>query len=124
MGRFFSIVFLALALGVTFCGREGFFRTAVYEEGDDAANALQIHRAKSLHELHGNYSRWRFHHPGPAFFYVYALGEALLCDATGLAPAPRNAYIYTGTLLQLAFYAAAIALVARHSKQPWLTATL
>ncbi len=122
--RIFWVLFLALACGITWSYRESFFRTAVYEEGDDAANALQIYRAKSLRELHGNYSRWGFHHPGPAFFYVYAAGEAVLHDKLRIAPAPRNAHLYAGALLQLAFYAAAVTLLARHARQPWLVAAV
>lgn len=122
--RIFAIVFLTLALAITFSSRERIFGTAYYEEGDDAANALQIARAKQFNELHGNYSRWNFHHPGPAFFYVYAAGEWLLHDVTGIAPAPRNAHLFAGMLLQLAFYAAAIALLAGHSRQPLLTTAL
>lgn len=124
MARLFAIVFFALAMGVTVTNREAFFGTARFEEGDDAANALQIHRAKHLQELHGNYSRYGFHHPGPAFFYVYAAGEWLLHDLTGIAPAPHNAHIYAATLLQLAFYAAAVALLAMRTRRPWVAVAL
>lgn len=119
-----AILFLALVVTVTVLNRECFFRTALYEEGDDAANALQIYRAKHFQELHGNYSRWGFHHPGPAFFYVYAAGEWLLHDVAPIAPTPHNAHIYAATVLQLAFYAAAIALAMRHARQPLLIAAL
>lgn len=120
----FAAVFLALGLFVTWANREAFFSTALYEEGDNAANALQIHRAKQFRELHGNYSRFGFHHPGPAFFYVYAAGERLWHDWLHIAPTPNNAHIYTGTLLQLAFYAAAIAVAVRRCRQPWVAAAL
>lgn len=124
MARIFFILFLTLALAITVGYRETFFSTSYYEEGDDASNALQIHRAKQFRELHGNYSRFNFHHPGPAFFYVYALGEVVLTDLTAIAPAPHNARLYTGVLIQLAFFAAAVALLARHSRQPGLTIAL
>jgi hypothetical protein len=124
VARTFSIVFLALALAITAAYRKSFFATPFHEEGDSASNALQIHRARSLREIHGNYSQWGFYHPGPAFFYVYAVGEAVLHDALHLTPAPRNAHTYAGTLLQLAFYAVAIALFARHTRQPALTVAL
>ncbi|MBI5766320.1 MAG: hypothetical protein HZA93_00885 [Verrucomicrobia bacterium] len=124
MARTFSIVFLALALAITGTYRENFFATPHIEEGDSASNGLQIHRAKRLREIHGNYSQWGFHHPGPAFFYVHAAGEWLLHDTLRLTPAPHNAHLYTGALLQLAFYAAAIALLARHTRQPALTVAL
>jgi hypothetical protein len=122
--RLFALVFAMLAVAVTWLHRESFFAAPYHEEGDSAANALQIHRAKQWAELHGNYSRFQFHHPGPAFFYFYAAGERLLCDVLAIAPAPRNAHVYSGALLQLAFYAMAIALVARHARQPLLVAGL
>jgi hypothetical protein len=122
--RVFLLVFLLLAAVMTVGNRREFFETARYEEGDLAANALQIERAKHLHEIYGNYSRWGFHHPGPAFFYVYAAGELLLHDTLSLTPAPHNAHIYTGLLLQLVFFAAAVALVSRASSQPWLVAAI
>lgn len=124
MLRPFLAIFVALALAVTVAYRESFFATPYHEEGDDAANALQIENAKRFRELHGNYSRWEFHHPGPAFFYAYALGEWLLYDVTGIAPAPRNAHVYAAFLVQLAFYAAAIALLARQTSRPWTVAGL
>lgn len=120
MRRTFILLFLALALFATLTHREVFFQIPTYEEGDDAANALQIYRAKRLQELHGNYSRWGFHHPGPAFFYAYAAGEAVLYDFLGVAPSPSAAHTYTSTLVQLGFFAAAIALLARQSRQPLL----
>ncbi|HUR59198.1 MAG TPA: hypothetical protein VM029_15890, partial [Opitutaceae bacterium] len=122
--RLFAPVFALLAIAVTFLHHESFFAAPYHEEGDSAANALQIERAKQGRELHGNYSRFQFHHPGPAFFYCYALGEWVLHDVTRIAPAPRNAHVYAGALLQLAFYAMAIALVARHARQPLLVAGL
>jgi hypothetical protein len=120
MKQRFLITFLALSLAVTFLARESYFRTARYADDDHAANALQIARAKEFRELHGNYSRWSFHHPGPAFFYVAALGEWILCDLTHLAPTPHSSHLYTSAMLQLAFYAGALALIARHSRRPWL----
>lgn len=122
--RWFLIVFFGLAAIATATFREAYFYTPLYEEGDNAANALQIERASEFRELHGNYSRWGFHHPGPAFFYTYALGETLLHDVGRIVPAPHNAHVYTGTLLQIAFWAAAVGLVARYSPQPWLAVAL
>lgn len=122
--RRFLLLFLALAALVSATSFATLFRMPANEEGDDAANALQIHRAKQFAELHGNYSRWGFHHPGPAFFYCYALGEAVLHDATALVPRPRNAHVYTGVLVQLAFYAAAVALLGRYARRPLLTMAL
>lgn len=66
------------------------FRTPLYEDSDFAANSLQVRNAKQFHELHGNSSRWSFHHPGPAFFYVYALGEGIAHDLLHVVPTPFN----------------------------------
>lgn len=79
------------------------FKTNLIEYGDNAANALQIIKAKQLKLIYGNYSRFGFYHPGPAFFYVYAIGEKLLFDIFHIVPQPYNAKIIVGLLLQLLF---------------------
>ena len=66
------------------------FDRAVYERGDFAANSIITADAKHFELLVGNYSRFRFHHPGPAFFYVQAFGEWLFYDLLGAVPAPWN----------------------------------
>ena len=90
-----------------------YFYQPHFELGDLAVNALQIRDAKSFTELYGNYSRWHFHHPGPAFFYAYAFGEWLLFDLTHLVPSPYNAHVLIGLLLQTFFFAWAITIVKR-----------
>jgi len=50
------------------------FRLRLIETGDLATILYQVRDAKRFHELLGNYSRWGFHHPGPGFMYVLALG--------------------------------------------------
>ncbi len=122
--RRFLLIFLALAALVTATSFETLFVLPAHEEGDDAANALQIQHAKRFTELHGNYSRWGFHHPGPAFFYSYALGEIVLHDLTRIAPRPRNAHVYAGVLVQLGFYALALACLSRYARWPLLTLAL
>src|SRR3954452_7159823 len=97
---------------MVFMLRDAVFGRAIYEVGDFAANALQIDKAKHFSELVGNYSRFDFHHPGPAFFYVYAVGEAVFHDLVSLTAAPGNAHLLAGTLLQAAFLAAGIVAVA------------
>ncbi len=93
-------------------------RTPRYEQADDAANALSIDRAKHGAEIYGNYSRFDFRHPGPAFVYVYAAGEAVLEDGLGLVKPRHNAHLLTGILLQAAFLALAIGIAASHSERP------
>ena len=90
------------------------FSVTIHEYTDFAANALQIEKAKRFHELLGNYSRWGFHHPGPAFFYILAFGEKLFLDVFHLVPAEMNAQILTITLLNTAFLFGTIAILAKY----------
>lgn len=116
--RLFLAIFLPLFALLNVTNRDMLFRTPAYEQGDDAANALQIHRAKSGRELYGNYSRFLFNHPGPGFFYAYALAEAVLYDQLKVVPMPRNAHLWMTLLMQCGFFAAAIALAAASSRNP------
>lgn len=68
----------------------GLFGHPVYEAGDPAANSILTLQAKHFALMTGHYSRVGFHHPGPAFFYVQAVGEWLLHDVTGVVPAAYN----------------------------------
>lgn len=95
-------------------GSEVFFHTAILEEGDPAINALQIDHAKHLGELYGNYSRYEFNHPGPAFFYAYAAGEWLFCDTLRVCPSPHSAHLFTCAILQSAFFALMLTLIAQY----------
>jgi len=90
------------------------FSLPYHETGDIAANALQIDRCKDGVEIYGNYSRFRFNHPGPAFFYVYAAGEILLYDWFALVPAPNNAHTIAAITLQAFFFSLAVAMFRRH----------
>jgi hypothetical protein len=94
-----------------------YFESPVHEHGDLALNAIQIDRAKDFAELHGNYSRFRFHHPGPAFFYVYAAAETLLCDWLRLPLTPFNAHSLAGLALQAFFFSLGLTLAARMVRQ-------
>ncbi len=114
---------LALVLGAAlFWANRDLFAHPAYEEGDHAANALSIARAKHGAELLGNYSRFRFHHPGPAFFYVYAAGEWVLYDLFHAVPARHNAHLLTGMALQSAFLAALVTLLAAATSRPHASA--
>ena len=85
------------------------FRYDLYEFEDLAADSLQIFGAKSFHELYGQYSRWGFHHPGPAFFYVQGWGEMLFHDWWHLVPRPLNAQMLTTSLMNVCFLSVALA---------------
>ena len=110
-----AVVFLILFLFLN----HGLFRQPIFEWGDFAANALQIQNAKHFHELLGNYSRWGFHHPGPAFFYVFAAGESLFRDALHLVPQAMNAYILTIIIVNLMCLFGAIGIIAQHTGSAW-----
>ncbi|HEY3757826.1 MAG TPA: hypothetical protein VGL42_16850 [Opitutaceae bacterium] len=116
---FFWLAFaLPLILGLSTHGSYYFAKPSA-ETGDFAANALQIWDAKHLCCLTGNYSRFRFHHPGPAFFYVYAAGEYLFYNLLHLVPAPGAAHSLAGLLLQCYFFAAGISILVRFVSDPW-----
>ncbi len=85
------------------------FDASLHEVLDWAANSLRVQEARHLELLTGNYSRVGFHHPGPAFLYVLAAGEALFHGWLGWVRSP-----VTGQALAAGLLAAAwMALVAR-----------
>ena len=107
-------LFLGLAFALGTAGFELYFRTPMLETGDTALNAIRIDNAKHLRELYGNYSRFEFSHPGPAFFYTYAAGEVLFADLLKIVPGADNAHLLTCMLLQAFFFSWAIAILASH----------
>lgn len=113
---------LAVMLFVAFiaAGKSLYFDSPALESGDAAVNALQIDQAKSGRELYGNYSRFQFNHPGPAFFYVYAGAEIVLHDWLGWVPSPTNAHLLASLALQVFFFALALALLLQWFNSPWL----
>ena len=89
------------------------FSVAIYEEGDAAANSILVANAKQFSQLVGNYSRIGFHHPGPGFLYIHALGEWLLYDVTGVVPSPWNGQAVAVLVLNAALVALAVTIVCR-----------
>lgn len=112
-GWAFTVAYLAILAMLLFIGRDHIFGPPLHEVGDLAANSLQVVRAKEFMEIHGNYSRFEFHHPGPALFYVYALGEIAFHDLLRITSAPHNAHLLAAAVVQSAFLAGGIATVAR-----------
>jgi hypothetical protein len=85
------------------------FTQPTVETTDFAANSLLVQQAKHFTLLTGHYSRWHFHHPGPAFLYLFALGEFLFHDLLHVVPAPYNAQVlimilFNGALLCISLY--------------------
>ena len=115
------IVVFTLALFAVFVAANWrlYFATPLHEHGDYAVNALQIDDAKHLREIHGNYSRFLFHHPGPAFFYVYAGAEWLLYDGLHVVPSPGSAHQLAGLFLQVFFFATALTILVRWLQAKW-----
>ena len=106
------VLFAGLAAALVWNNYAYLFHTSLYEFEDLAADSLQIIRAKHFHELYGQYSRWGFHHPGPAYFYVQAWGEMLFHDWLHLVPRPLNAQMLVTVLLNVFFIAAMLATAA------------
>lgn len=102
-----------------------FFGHPWHEHYDYAVNALQIEQAKTGREIYGNYSRFGFYHPGPAFYYVYAAAETVLCDWLHVLPSPYNAHALAGLLLQGFFFAAALTIADGWIRRPlWMPLAL
>ena len=113
-------VFLGVLLFMVVANHAFLFVTPWHENGDFAVNALQIERARHFNEVYGNYSRYHFNHPGPAFFYVYAAGEFLFFDWLQIVPSQHNAHALAGLILQTAFFAAALVIAAGWIRYRWL----
>ena len=107
------LLMAGLLLALLVNNRQYLFHTDLFEFEDLSVNSLQIARAKGFHELYGQYSRWGFRHPGPAFFYVQALGEWLFYDRLHLVPRPLNAQMLATLVLNTFFLAIALAVAAR-----------
>lgn len=84
-----------------------------FEDGDFAANSILIDEATELRLDHGNYSRFSFYHPGPAFLYVQGASEVLMHDLTGVLPTPFNAHQFGVIVLNAALLALAAGVLAR-----------
>ena len=122
--RTFVLLWLGLAILLIGVHFDFFFLQPHIELGDFGANALQIRKAKFFQELYGNYSRFGFHHPGPAFFYCYAAGEWIFCDLLRAVPSPFNAHTMTGVLLQTGLFVWSIAILYRHTRHRLLVPLL
>ncbi|HZN37327.1 MAG TPA: hypothetical protein VFD82_00915 [Planctomycetota bacterium] len=105
-----AILWLALVITFGIVNHERFFSAQFLEMGDDAVNGIYTEHARHFAEIYGNYSRFQFNHPGPVFYYAYALGELVLRDWLGVCPTPGNAHLATIMVVQSAFFALAAAM--------------
>jgi hypothetical protein len=90
------------------------FTKPIIYDGDFAANAILIDRAKHFGLLIGNYSRVRFNHPGPALLYVQAWSEVLLHDVTRLVPEPYNSHQFAIMALNALLLGAVASIIHQH----------
>jgi hypothetical protein len=116
-----SLVFAAL-LSVLVLRNAFLFTTLIHETGDTGANSIIVSQAKHFELLVGNYSRQGFNHPGPGYFYVQAAGEWFFHDLLGLVPAPWNGQLLALYVLNAAFLATVVLIVAKQSGS-WTVAT-
>lgn len=105
-----ALLFVAILLN----NSETIFQSRIYEQDDYAANSLQVLKAKQFQETLGHYCRFGFHHPGPAFLYLFGWGECLFFDAVKLVPTPFNAQLIALFAFSAFFLTAAVMIVARH----------
>jgi hypothetical protein len=89
-----------------------FFHGNQIEFGDFADNALRITNAKHFAQIYGNHSRWGFYHPGPAFWYLYAVGEYLFHDWLGVS-SPHAAHLLIGIIFQVTCAVTAVIYLAQ-----------
>ncbi len=80
------------------------FSSAYAETSDYAVTGLQVWRASRFGEFLGPYSRFHFNHPGPIFFYIYALGERVFW----FLQYPFGRYLLTQLILNFACVLAAM----------------
>jgi len=108
------LVFATLAV----IHRELLFVQPYHEYSDFAVDAMNTERARHFQTIHGNFSRFEFCHPGPAFNYVYALGEQVFYHWLRLVPSRYNAHALAGLILQCFFFGAALAMADQWIRRP------
>lgn len=73
-----------------------------------------MQKARHFSLLTGHYSRWHFHHPGPAFLYLFALGEFVFHDILHAAPAPFNGQLIMMIIANVALLFTSFWIIRRH----------
>jgi hypothetical protein len=109
-GPAFAAVFFA-ALVVRNASR---LHHPIREAADFAANSMLMDRAEHLRQLTGNYSRVHFHHPGPFFLYVGAVGQAVFHQLLHIVPADFNGQLIAFFALNAAFAGIIVTELGRH----------
>ncbi|GIH04725.1 hypothetical protein Rhe02_27920 [Rhizocola hellebori] len=109
----------AAVFGVLVFRNRFLFTTPLYELGDSGANSIIIGQAKHFGLLVGNYSRQGFSHPGPAYFYLQAAGEAGFHDLLGLVPTPWNGQLLAIYAMNAALLTVIAFIMASHFRAGW-----
>jgi hypothetical protein len=118
------LLFIALLLYYGCMTSRQLFQHDFRETGDFAANALKIENAKNFQEAYGNYSRWKFCHPGPFYWYAFAAGEKVFYKTFGIVPAQANAHILTLLILSVGGLAGGLRLISKCYDAPILLSLL
>lgn len=87
------------------------FSTSLFEQSDSAADSILVRQATHLDLLTGHYSRYGFHHPGPAYMYLLASGEGVMYNVLHLVPTPWNGQFFAAFALSGALASMAVAIV-------------
>lgn len=95
-----------------------FFLRPWHEYGDYAVEALQIELAAEGRAIHGSCSRFGFHQPGPAFFYLFALSEQVLHRWLAWVPSPHNAHALAALATQCLLLGGGLAIARSWVRQP------
>jgi len=91
------------------------------EAGDFAANSLQVLQAKNGLIAEGHYSRFGFHHPGPALLYLLAFNEVVFFDVLGLVPSAFSAHLVAVALVN-AIGITSVTFLLRRVTRTWVMA--
>ncbi len=122
---FFVWAVPALATFVVLCIRNSYlFSVNIREDGDSAVNSILVQKALHGRLLVGNYSRVGFHHPGPAFLYVMAAGEALFYRLLGVAASPFNGQLLGVFALNALLIGLVVSIFYRHTRSIPVTAVV
>ena len=119
MSRWPRVALFCLTFLILLALNADLFTTRITEASDYAAGSIQVYNAKTFHQLLGPYSRWQFHHPGPALAYILGFGEFLFYDLLHLTPGDLNAQIITILLLNLFFVFSAISMIGKYCPHPF-----
>lgn len=107
-----TIAFLLMILALN----ADLFTVPLSETSDHAVNSLQVQQARHFSLLVGHYSRFHFHHPGPAYLYIFAFGEFLFHNILHLVPAPFNGQIVMTIVLNVGLLGATISIFQRQCR--------